>query len=155
MRALAAAAYPRRCAGWRPGRPASTTARRTCPDLRRRHPGGSTPAADFRADGADRRLCRADLRARPADLRAAPGWPAPVNDPAALPARARALLAALAELGGQAAPGEVGARAGLGHSAQARGLAELRAAGLAAGGKRTVTLTPAGWAAAGATAALV
>jgi hypothetical protein len=52
----------------------------------------------------------------------------------------------LAQAGGTAAPGDVGAALGVNHARQAEVVAELRRQGLAEGDKRTVRLTPAGWA---------
>jgi hypothetical protein len=56
------------------------------------------------------------------------------------------LGAALAELGGSAEPGAVGLLAGYSGSAQAKGIGQLRDAGLVDGPKHRVELTHAGWA---------
>lgn len=61
-------------------------------------------------------------------------------------ARAGRAVAWLAEVGGAAAPGELGAALGLDHDTQANVIRGLRAARLAAGTKRRVELTAAGWA---------
>lgn len=62
---------------------------------------------------------------------------------------ARALLAALEQLGGEASPGELAAAAGLGPATVTKWLGRLREAALVEGPKRRIQLTPEGWAAAG------
>lgn len=63
---------------------------------------------------------------------------------AMLPAAAQRLGAALAELGGEATPGELGSRAGYSGGTQAKGVRALHAAGLVEGTKARMRLTAAG-----------
>lgn len=66
----------------------------------------------------------------------------------------RALVQALAELGGEAAPSELDGPAGLAASTRSKWLTRMREAHLVSGPKGRVQLTPEGWAAAGRLPAL-